>query len=148
PDVPLLGSSDEPNLVLMGNYDPRKGHREAIQAFQKIANKYPSARLLLYGSDMGLSGQRAHLLGLRKAVFEGPGTDRIEFREFVAEPTDALRRARAALSFSRSESFSFACQEASAHGIPVIATRSGGPEEIIEDGVTGYLVDVGDVEAM
>jgi glycosyltransferase involved in cell wall biosynthesis len=30
----------------------------------------------------------------------------------------------------------------------VVATRSGGPEEIIEDGVTGYLVDVGDVNAM
>jgi glycosyltransferase involved in cell wall biosynthesis len=148
PEAPVLGASAEPNLVLMGNYDPRKGHREAIQAFQKIADKHPSARLLLYGSDMGLAGQCANLLALQKAAREGPGADRIEFREFVAEPAEALRHARAALSFSHSESFSLVCQEASAHGIPVIATRSGGPEEIVADGMTGYLVDVGDVDAM
>ena len=97
---------------------------------------------------MGLAGQRTNLLALRKAAKEGPATDRIEFREFVGDPAEALRHARAALSFSHSESFSLACQEASAHGIPVIATRSGGPEEIVEDGVTGYLVGVGDVDAM
>ena len=101
-----------------------------------------------YGSDMGLAGQRANLLSLRKAAREGPGADRIKFREFVAEPAEALRDARAALSFSQSESFSLACQEASAHGIPIIATRSGGPEEIVEDGVTGYLVDIGHIDAM
>jgi len=148
PDVPVLGASSEPTLVLMGNYDPRKGQGEAIQAFHRIAGKHPAARLLLYGSDMGLAGQRANLLALRKRAREGPDGGRIEFRDFVADPADALRHARAALSFSQSESFSLACQEASAHGIPVIATRSGGPEEIVEDGVTGYLVDVGDVDAM
>lgn len=148
PDVPVLGASAEPNLVLMGNYDPRKGHGDAIAAFHRIADEHHSARLLLYGSDMGLAGQRANLLALRKAATDGPGHDRIEFREFVADPADALRDARAALSFSHSESFSLACQEASAHGIPVIATRSGGPEEIVEDGVSGYLVNVGDVDAM
>ena len=148
PDVPVLGANAEPNLVLMGNYDPRKGHGEAIQAFHRIADKYPSARLLLYGSDMGLGGQRANLLALQKAAADGPGGERIEFRDFVANPADALGLARAALSFSHSESFSLACQEASAHGIPVIATRSGGPEEIVEDGVSGYLVNVGDVDAM
>jgi glycosyltransferase involved in cell wall biosynthesis len=148
PDVPLLGASAEANLVLMGNYDPRKGHREAIQAFQKIADKHPSARLLLYGSDMGLAGQRANLLALEKTARDGPDGNRVEFCDFVADPAEALSHARAALSFSHSESFSLACQEASAHGIPVIATRSGGPEEIVEDGVTGFLVDVGDVDAM
>ena len=148
PDVPILGASAEPDLVLMGNYDPRKGHDAAIEAFHRIADKHPTARLLFYGSDMGLSGQRMHLSRLRQAASAGPGSGRIEFRDFVTDPAEALRHARAALSFSISESFSLACQEASAHGIPVIATRSGGPEEIVEDGVTGYLVDVGDVDAM
>jgi glycosyltransferase involved in cell wall biosynthesis len=148
PEAPVLGASAEPNFVLMGNYDPRKGHRDAIAAFHKIADKHPTAGLLLYGSHMGLAGQRANLVALQKAANEGPGAGRIEFRDFVAEPTEALRHARAALSFSHSESFSLACQEASAHGIAVIATRSGGPEEIVEDGLTGYLVDVGDIDAM
>lgn len=148
PDVPALGASTQPNLVLMGNYDPRKGHDAAIEAFHRIADKHPTARLLLYGSDMGLSGQGMHLSRLRQAASAGLASGRIEFRDFVTDPADALRHARAALSFSRSESFSLACQEASAYAIPVLATRSGGPEEIVEDGVTGYLVDVGDVDAM
>ena len=33
-------------------------------------------------------------------------------------------------------------------GLAVIATRSGGPAEIIEDGVTGFLIPVGDVDAI
>jgi glycosyltransferase involved in cell wall biosynthesis len=97
---------------------------------------------------MGLAGQRANLLALEKTARDGPDGNRVEFCDFVADPAEALSHARAALSFSHSESFSLACQEASAHGIPVIATRSGGPEEIVEDGVTGFLVDVGDVDAM
>ena len=132
----------------MANYDPRKGHRDAIDAFHRLADKHPSARLLLYGGDMGLAGQRANLEVLRSAAKAGPGGDRIEFHEFVPDPAGALRHARAALSLSQSESFSLACQEASAHGLPLIATRSGGPAEIVEEGVTGFLVDVGDVDAI
>jgi glycosyltransferase involved in cell wall biosynthesis len=148
PDVPILGPSAEPNFVLMGNFDPGKGHDAAIAAFHKVAEKHPAAKLFFYGSDMGLGGQRSNLDRLREAARNGPGAGRIDFEPFVDRPAEALRKARAALSFSRSESFSLACQEASAHGLPVIATRSGGPEEIVEDGVTGFLVDVDDVPAM
>jgi glycosyltransferase involved in cell wall biosynthesis len=52
------------------------------------------------------------------------------------------------LTLSHSESFSFTCQEASAQGVAVIATRCGGPEEIVEDGVTGFLVDIDDDAAI
>ena len=38
--------------------------------------------------------------------------------------------------------------EAAACRCPVVATRCGGPEDYVEDGVSGYLVDVGDAEAM
>jgi L-malate glycosyltransferase len=148
PDVPILGPSAEPKLVLMGNFDPGKGHDSAIAAFHQVAEKHPAAELFFYGSDMGLGGQRANLDQLREAANSGAGAGRIHFEGFVDRPAEALRNARAALSFSRSESFSLACQEASAHGLPVIATRSGGPEEIVEDGVSGFLVDVDDVPAM
>jgi len=49
---------------------------------------------------------------------------------------------------SRSEPFGLVVVEAMACGTPVVATRSGGPQEILEDGVTGLLVDVGDPEQM
>ena len=52
------------------------------------------------------------------------------------------------LNFSEGESFSMTCLEAAFYGTPVIATRCGGPEEIIEDGQTGILVPVKDIDAM
>jgi L-malate glycosyltransferase len=52
------------------------------------------------------------------------------------------------LNFSESESFSITCLESLFFGCPIVATRSGGPAEIIDHGETGYLVPKGDVAAM
>ena len=38
--------------------------------------------------------------------------------------------------------------EAAACGCPVVSTRCGGPEDYVSDNVTGYLIDVGDIEKM
>ena len=51
-------------------------------------------------------------------------------------------------SSSTTEGFSIACIEAMACGVPVVATRSGGPELIIEDGVNGLLVPVADAAGL
>ncbi|HMJ06724.1 MAG TPA: glycosyltransferase family 4 protein [Chthoniobacterales bacterium] len=148
PETTMIGSSAEPNFVFMGSYQHLKGQDAAIDAFHRIAAKHERAELSFHGSDMGLPGSRAFLSELRKRAENGPGAGRIHFRPFVKDPADALGSARVALCFSRSEPFGLVCQEASAHGLPVIATRSGGPEEIVEDGVSGFLVDVDDVPAM
>lgn len=49
---------------------------------------------------------------------------------------------------SSNEGFSLTTVQAMACGLPVIATRCGGPEEIVEDGVTGVLVPAGSPEAL
>lgn len=97
---------------------------------------------------MGLEKNRAYLAGLRRQAAAGPGAERIMFGPFLSDLADARERTGIALNFSHSESFSLTCLEASASGLAVIATRCGGPEEIIDDGVTGFLVPVGDVAAM
>lgn len=149
PVLPVIGDRDgDPNLVFLGSYQRNKGQDCAIRAFQKIVGKHPQARLIFFGSDIGIAGSIAYLARLRDLAKRGPGSDQIEFRTFVKDPVDALKIARAALCLSRTESFGLVCQEASACGIPVIATRCGGPEEIIEDGVTGYLVDIDDIDAI
>ena len=59
-----------------------------------------------------------------------------------------IDNAFAALNCSESESFSITCLDGSAAGLPVIATKCGGPEEIVVDGKTGFLVPVGDSKAV
>src|SRR5262249_15692224 len=70
--------------------------------------------------------------------------------EFLGPRTDIptlMEDAEAVLLCSDSEALGYAALEAMAAGVPVIASRSGGPEEIVVPGDTGYLVTVGDVDA-
>lgn len=85
--------------------------------------------LLVLRSALGLDSC-CHFLGLREDV------------QTVLNNLDVY-----ALS-STTEGFSIACIEAMACGVPVVATRSGGPELIIEDEVNGLLVPVGDAAAL
>ena len=70
------------------------------------------------------------------------------FNGFAPDVSEALSGAALALNLSEAESFSLTCLEAQQLGLPVIAFRSGGPEEIIIDGVTGFLRDLGDIEGV
>lgn len=135
-------------LLFVGNYIEGKGQDQAIRAFHRIAARFPEAELVFHGSDMGLAKNRNYRAGLQLLADDGAGHGRIHLRGFTSDPGAAYRSAYAALNFSTSESFSLTCLEASAHGLAVVATRCGGPEEIVEDGATGFLVPVGDVEAM
>ena len=133
-----------PLFLFVGNYIQGKGQEVAIEAFNRIAARYPAARLRFVGGDMGLEKNRAFKAWLEQLAEEGPARERIEF----AGPSNDVARhyatAFAAINLSESESFSITCLDASAVGLPVIASRCGGPEEIIEDGITGMLVPVGD----
>jgi glycosyltransferase involved in cell wall biosynthesis len=75
-------------------------------------------------------------------------TERIEFVGATDDVSPHYDAAFAALNCSESESFSITCLDGSAAGLPVVATRCGGPEEIVEDGKTGFLVPVGDGKAV
>lgn len=149
PEPPSPASNEpERRLVYVANYIRGKGQDHAIAAFERIAERFPDTRLCFVGGDMGLEKNRAYRAKLEQQAKRGPAAAQIEF----SGPVDDLARvyvgAYAALNFSTSESFSLTCQDASAFGVPLVATRSGGPQEIVDDGLTGFLVPVGDVDAM
>ena len=141
-------ASRPPILLFVGNYIEGKGQEDAIEAFHRIAARYPAARLRFVGGDMGLAKNRQFRAALEQATAVSRAPQRIEFRGHSDDLTADYAEAFAALNFSASESFSNTCLDASAAGLAVVATRCGGPEEIIDDGVTGFLVPVGDVAAM
>ncbi len=92
---------------------------------------------------------------------DGPERPRIEAEvrarglggdvEFLGEQLDVvatLRRAHVFLLPSETESFGLAALEALACGVPVVASRAGGLPEVIREGEEGFLLPVGDVDAM
>lgn len=144
---PAPRSPDGREFVFIGNYIPGKGQDLALEAFARLLPHVPRARLRLYGGDMGLDRNRAYRNVLKARAAHLGIAQAVTFEEFSPDPRRAMADSFAALNLSRSESFSRTVLEASACGLPVIATRSGGPAEIVVDGETGLMIDIGDVEA-
>ena len=154
--VPLMGSDVRgshikgmsTHFVFLGNYIEGKGQSEALAAFSRVAKRHPRLHLHFHGSDMGLQKNASYRRRLEELAISLGLSERVKFHDFASDPSRVFQEALAALNFSASETFSMTCLEASASGVAVIATRSGGPQEIVVDGVTGFLVPVGDVDAM
>jgi glycosyltransferase involved in cell wall biosynthesis len=141
-----FAASDEKPLVYVGNYIAGKGQDIALQAFALAAAMDATLTLRFYGGDMGLAKNRAYRAELEQRVQALGIASRVTFGAFVTDTGSVLAPAFAALNFSQSESFSMTTLEASGAGVPVIATNSGGPAEIIVEGVTGHLIPVGDAK--
>lgn len=146
--TPACPDLDRPLILFVGNMIEGKGQDVAIVAFNRIAGLYPNARLRFVGGDMGLEKNRAFIKRLRRAAADSPAAERIEFVGATNDVAPHYANAFVALNCSESESFSITCLDGSAAGLPVVATRCGGPEEIVEDGKTGFLVPVDDSKAV
>lgn len=142
-----FAAQDEKPFVYVGNYIRGKGQDMALRAFAQVAAGDTTLTLRFYGGDMGLAKNRDYRAELEQLAQSLGVASRVTFGDFAADTRTVLEPAFAALNFSQSESFSMTTLEASGAGVPVIATSSGGPAEILVEGVTGYLVPVGDVAA-
>jgi glycosyltransferase involved in cell wall biosynthesis len=112
-----------------------------IRAFAKLQN--PGLRLLLVG-DGSLRPKLERLAAELKIA------DRLEFAGRAApnEIPAYLRRMDILVNPSLRESFGVSVLEAQACEIPVIASNTGGLPEVMQDGLTGFLVPLEDVNAL
>lgn len=149
-DIPLKSSprKDQLQLLYLANYTQGKGHEDAIRAFSMALKENINLRLLFAGGDFGLRKNRLYKASLQRLAQHERVADRIVFDGFAERPATLFAGADMFLNFSRSESFSLTCLEALSHGVPVISTDSGGPAELLQSGISGILVPVGDVLAM
>jgi glycosyltransferase involved in cell wall biosynthesis len=124
------GRSTEPTILFIGNDFVRKGGLILLDAFARVRETIPGARLQLVGTDPGITPP--------------PGVEvlgRIRDRQRV---TELYREATVFTVPSYFDPFPLVALEAMAFGLPVIATRQEGVPEMIEDRRTGLLVDAGD----
>ena len=124
----------------VSNFRPVKRVMDVVETFRRIAEKIPS-KLLMIGD--GPDRSRAEAFAREHDL-----RDRIIFLGNVPNLEEVLGACDLFLLPSNAESFGMAALEAMASEVPVIATCAGGVPEVVDDGVTGYLLPVGDVDAM
>jgi glycosyltransferase involved in cell wall biosynthesis len=134
-------------ILYQGNYIRGKGQDAGLEAFAIAYRNNPNIRLTFSGGDMGLEKNREFKQQLQERVKELGLQDVVKFTAFADSVEQGVKDADIMLNFSESESFSMTCLEASFYGTALIATRCGGPEEIIVDNETGFLVPLHDYEA-
>jgi len=123
---------DAPVVTVVGHMRYGKGHDVAVEAWPRVLDEFPDARLLLVGDGPNLAGLRRRTgeLGITgRVVFAGPRGDMpgvLHASDLVLLPT-------------RIEALPTVLLEAAACGVPAVATRVGGVPEVVDDGVTGLL---------
>lgn len=132
-------SAHAPRTVIIGRLNPRKGIPVYLAALVPVIRKYPASRHLIVGD-----GSPDYVDWLRGEAERLGVSENVEFTGFLADVRPVLQHTNILVNASEMEPFGRTLLEAMAAGVPIIATRSGGPEEIIEDGRSGLLVPPGD----
>lgn len=144
PESVPLAPGERSDVVFIGALAERKGVEDLLRASIELAPRVPH-RLLLIGDgplrDRVAAAEREHPHIRRLGSL---GRDRV---------LDALRRARLLVLPTQEhrgwrEAAGLVLLEAQACGVPVVAYRSGGAPEMLDEGVTGRLVDERDVAGL
>ena len=156
----MLGLPHEARLIGMPAVFARwKGHLQVVEAFERIAARVPDAHLVLvggpiydtvaeagYAQELARRVRRSSIGGTPQA---GSLSERIHFVRFRNDPWRLYPEFELVVHFStRPEPFGRVILEAMACAAPVVAANAGGPAEMVQDGVTGWLTPPGDIGAL
>ncbi|SEF73183.1 Glycosyltransferase involved in cell wall bisynthesis [Xylanibacter ruminicola] len=128
-------------VVAVGRYSWQKGFDMLIDAWKIVSARHPDWHLDIYGSGDNISYQKlADELCLSSSVTCHKSVDHV-YEKYSESSIYVLS--------SRYEGFGLVLVEAMGTGLPVVSFACPcGPRDIIEDGVSGYLVEAGDVRKM
>jgi glycosyltransferase involved in cell wall biosynthesis len=133
----LVGGAPGPIICAAGRLSPEKGFAVLVEAAQGVLARDPAPRFVLFGDGP-----------LRETLSQQIATSGLEGRFILAGFRNDLDRflpfADLVVLPSYTEGLPCVVLEAFAAARPVVATAVGGTPEVIEDGVSGYLVPAGD----
>ncbi len=137
-------SRDKITLLCVGRIHPRKGQLELVQAISQLSADTQRKLICRIAGPMIKKSYFEKLKMLAeqtvcKIEFLGDLSDSDLKKEYESSDLFALTSIPQKKSI---EGFGFVYLEASAHGLPVIANRTGGVEDAVLDGETGFLVDL------
>ncbi len=121
--------------LFAGRFAHYKGILDLVEVWR--ARQWPGGRLVLVGTA-----------ATDQPVGEIPLRDDMILRGWTNDVVDYLRAVDVFVCPSHADGMSNSLLEALACGLPVVATRAGAAEALIDDGVSGFLVDIEDREAL
>jgi len=130
-------------IISVGRLYPQKDQKMMIEAFAKVSERFPDWKLVIFGEGP----QRRAL----ETMIQDP---RFKIQDKVSLPgrseniIDELKKSKIFCLSSVYEGMSNALVEAICVGLPIVTTKVSGTEELIKDGENGFIVNVGDKDAM
>jgi glycosyltransferase involved in cell wall biosynthesis len=139
PIDPIDAPGEQPilRLGIVGQIGPWKGHDDLLDALALLSRDNVRVLLRIFGT-----GAPAYVESLKTRVAELNLLDQVEWCGFLNNQADIFRRIDVCVVPSRfKEPFGMSALEANGFGRPVICSSRGGLPEIVENGVTGLIVD-------
>lgn len=130
-----------PLVAVVSRLNRLKGIDCFLEASAIVARDFPQARFLFVGDGVGRPEFERYASNLGLA-------ERVIFTGFRTDVPKVLSQITVSVLPSLSEGLSNSLLESMAAGVPVVATRVGGNPEVVEDGVTGLLVEAKDPAAL
>lgn len=117
------------NILFVGVNWERKGGPELVEAFKIVQKKHPDARLTIVGCSPVLNIPNCDVVG----------------KVPLDEVSKFYGRAAIFCLPTKREPFGIVFIEAASHKLPIVSTKIGALPELVSDGETGYLVEIGDI---
>lgn len=136
----VIAPSGERILLHASNFRKVKRVQDVVLIFNEVKKQVPSKLLFVGdGPERVVAEDLSRRLGI---------CDDIRFVGKQEQMEDILAIADLFLLTSEYESFGLAALEAMAAGVPVVSTNAGGLPEVVVEGITGYMGNVGNVDVM
>ncbi len=131
--------SQEKLIIHISNFRPVKRAEDVVRIFHKLLQKSVNAKLIMVGDG-------PEKVNTENLCRELKICDKIRFIGKLDSVENILKTADLFILPSQTESFGLAALEAMACGVPVLCSNAGGLPEVVENGKSGYLCEVGDLD--
>ena len=136
----------DPQLItaaLISSNLPKKGLQDLVELARNLASDTPNLQLMLIGPE------NTHVQALRRAQTRGELPNNLRLMPYTSTPEAAIAQANIVLNLSHcQETFGRTILEGMAARRPVLAYHWGALPELIDEGVNGFTVEHGDIQAM
>ena len=126
-------------IINVGRNDPSKDYKTLIQAIKLVKEKYGKIAFWQHDANLPLS----NMFKFDENTFLS-STGKVD----QSDLSNRYHASDVYVSSSKHESFGKVLVEAMAAGLPVVATNTTGSREIVIDGINGFLVPIGDSQAL